>query len=94
VIADAIDTAITLGWAFLIWLVILAFFAGAALYTVVVAVGATARGVWRACAWLYSRLRPELPPGDSQPPTSPERRTAAHVPSWAHTAHYDDRSAA
>jgi hypothetical protein len=83
VIAEAIDTAFTLGWAFLIWLVVVAFFAGVALYAVVVTVAcacrAVRRGVAAALALVQRPSAPELLPEPHEPPH------AHTAPSWART---------
>jgi hypothetical protein len=55
VIAEALDTLITLGWAFLIWLAVFAAAVGLAVYAVAVAIIATARGLHRAARWTYRR---------------------------------------
>ncbi|MEU9640910.1 hypothetical protein [Streptomyces sp. NPDC048188] len=46
-IAEALDTLITLGWAFLAWLTIVAAVATLALWTLTLAVCLTARAAWR-----------------------------------------------
>lgn len=58
-IAEAIDTAITLGWAFLAWLTLVSFTVGLALYTVTVIVWWTLRALWRGLegpSWRRGRL--------------------------------------
>lgn len=45
-IAEAIDAAVTVGWALLAWIVLTAAFATAALYVVVAAVWAVVRFIW------------------------------------------------
>lgn len=54
-IADAIDTLITLGWAFLAWLVILAAACALVLTTIAAAIIATCRGLYRLVRWAYRR---------------------------------------
>ncbi|MEU0207387.1 hypothetical protein [Streptomyces canus] len=54
-IADAIDTLITLGWPFLIWLAAVAAALGAALYTIAITLIATCRGLHRLTRWTYHR---------------------------------------
>jgi len=86
VIAEAIDTAFTLGWAFLIWLVLVAFFAGAALYAAVVTAACACRAVWRGItAALAAVQRPDAPELPRTPPVTPQARTEPHGPSWART---------
>jgi hypothetical protein len=53
VIAEAIDTLITLGWAAIVWLVVLAAAAALVLTTIVAAILATARGLHRAARWAW-----------------------------------------
>jgi hypothetical protein len=58
-LADAIDTAITLGWAFLIWLALVSLTAGLALYAVTVIAWWTLRALWRGLegpSWRRGRL--------------------------------------
>lgn len=91
-LAEAVDTACALFRAAVAWWVLMSVAATLALYAVTVITWATARGVWRACAWLYRRLRGELPP--HAPTETPEPRSAPQarrrVPAWAHTDHHDD----
>lgn len=65
-IAEAIDTALTLGWALAAWIAVLS--AGVTLVMLGVA-GA----VWWACAWLYARLRAEVPAKAHRLPRTRER---------------------
>ncbi|MEU0199160.1 MULTISPECIES: hypothetical protein [unclassified Streptomyces] len=58
-IADAIDTVITLGWAFVGWLALISIAAALALHTVIAAVWWTARALWRGLggpSWGRSRI--------------------------------------
>ncbi|NUS22708.1 MAG: hypothetical protein HOV92_00570 [Streptomyces sp.] len=88
-IAEAVDVVLTLGWALLAWIVLMAVVAGVVLHAVVVTVAVVCRTAWRgvtaARRALYAPVSHELPPSDSRPATVPERPTAAHVPSWART---------
>ncbi|GAB2731588.1 hypothetical protein [Streptomyces bullii] len=62
-IAEAIDTAITLGWAFLVWLVLVSLAAALALHAVIVIVCWTVRALWRGLegpSWARNRLRARL----------------------------------
>lgn len=83
VIADAVDTVFTLGWALLAWIVLTAAAAVAAVYAVVVAVAAPvnaareALGGAVAASGALRALRP-LP----EPPGTPH---ALSRPSWART---------
>lgn len=70
-ITEAIDTVWTLGWALLVWIVLLATVAGLIVYAVIITVWATARGTVRACRLLRARPRAELPPAGSQSAVSP-----------------------
>lgn len=80
-IAEAVDAAVTLGWALLVWVLLLAFTATAALYTLVVTAAlawlAVTRGVAAGLAALQGSRAPESPPESHEPPR-------AHTdPSWA-----------
>ena len=92
-IAEAFDTAVTLGLALLAWIALTAATVTLALISLCVAVVWVCEGVWRGVAAasaamaprkpVTAPLAPELPPGGSQSVKTPERRTAAHVPTWA-----------
>jgi Na+/melibiose symporter-like transporter len=84
VIAEAIDTVWTLGWALLVWIVLTAAVVTLAGWTVVVAAVWACRALWRgvtgALALSQCPVVPELPrvaPGVS------DARTAASAPTWA-----------
>ena len=83
-IAEAVDAAVTLGWALLVWVLLLAFTATAALYAVVVAVAiacmAVRRGVAAGLAALQGSRAPELLPG---PQKAADGRVAHSRPAWA-----------
>jgi len=53
VIAEAIDTLITLGWAVIVWIVVLAAAAALVLTTIAAAILATARGLRRLTRWAW-----------------------------------------
>jgi hypothetical protein len=83
VIAEAIDTAIAIGWAIVAWIAV-----GAAVVTIVlfttILVGAWG---WKATRrGLRARVSAEQPAGDPSPPGTAERHTA---PRWARTDHHD-----
>jgi hypothetical protein len=84
VIAEAIDAAVSVGWALLVWVLLLAATATAALYALVVAAAiacmAVRRGVAAALAALQGSRAPELPPG---PQKAAEGRVAHSRPTWA-----------
>ena len=90
-IAEAIDAAVSVGWALLVWIVLCAVFATAALFAVVAAGWAVWRATVRAakavCAWLSWRLTAELPPQapseGASAPVAPQGRTGHPVPAWA-----------
>jgi hypothetical protein len=100
VIAEAIDTVITIGWALLAWIILTAVFATLALYTLVVTAWTVCRAVWRAgrAAWRAVRgrhapdSRPQPVPCGSRDANTPQRATQARsVPSWAREPHdYED----
>lgn len=85
-IADAIDTAITLGWALLAWIVLTAAVGVAAVYAVVVAVAApvnAAREALSGALAASAALRVHLERPD--PHNASQARTATRAPSWART---------
>ena len=86
VFVEAVDTIRALGWALVVWIVLLAVVAGVALYAVVVTVACACRAVWRGVAAALAAVQhpsaPELP---RIPPVTPQRRTEPHAPSWART---------
>ncbi|NEY33055.1 hypothetical protein GTU99_12780 [Streptomyces sp. PRKS01-65] len=65
-IAEAIDTAVTLGWAFLIWLTLVSLAAALALHTLLAIAWWTARTTWRAVrgagapGWARNRVQARL----------------------------------
>ncbi|MET7458495.1 hypothetical protein ABZT03_43145 [Streptomyces sp. NPDC005574] len=88
-ISDAIDTAITLGWALLAWIVLTSAVAVLALYAVAVVVGCVcvtvwrvARGVWR---WLRRARRGAGDSRDAGDPPGPSQAPSRPAPPWAHT---------
>lgn len=85
-IGDAVDTLITLGWAFAVWFLLCAMAATAALYTVAVTIAcacrALSRGVAAALAAVQRLKDPEPHPEPHKPP---QGRTARPAPHWAHT---------
>lgn len=79
-IAEAIDTIITLGWALLAWIVLCAMFATAALYTLTVTVWLACTAVWRGVAAAVAavqRSRAHIPAPAPQDPS--DARTAPPV---------------
>lgn len=85
-IAEAIDAAVTVGWALLAWIVAFAVAATVAGFTLVavpvVAWKAVTRGVAAGLAAVQRSRVPELGPGPKEPA---DARRAAHVPAWART---------
>lgn len=99
-IAEAIDTGLTLGWALAAWIVGLALAAALALHTVLAIVWwagrATVRAVKGARKALSAPLGDEQPASDSSPAIAAERRSEPRprpVPSWAHTDHHHEEAA-
>ena len=95
-IAEAVDAAVSVGWALLVWVVLMAVFATAALYAVVVTVWVVGRSVWRVLRGAWTAMRPrtdslaplaaEQPTEDPEPPRTAERISAPPLrpaPSWA-----------
>jgi hypothetical protein len=86
VIAEAIDTVWTLGWALLVWIVLTAVAATLAGWTVVVAVVWAGRALWRGVTGVRALVQhseaPELLPEPRKPA---DARTAASTPTWTRT---------
>jgi hypothetical protein len=84
VIAEAIDAAVSVGWALLVWVLLLAAAATAALYTLVVAAAiacmAVRRGVAACLAAVQRHEAPVPPPG---PQRAADARVAHSRPTWA-----------
>jgi hypothetical protein len=83
VIAEAIDAAVSVGWALLVWVVLTAVFATAALYAVVVAVVCAVLAVRRGVVAVLSLVQHSsggelvrIAPEAAQTPSRP-------APSWA-----------
>ena len=85
-IAEAIDAAVSVGWALLVWIVLAAVFATTALFAVVVtavcAVLAVRRGVRAALSLVQHSSVPELP---REAPEAVDARSEPHAPAWART---------
>lgn len=85
-IAEAVDTAVTLGLALAAWVLLLAATATAAVYalvvTAVLAWLAVTQGVAAGLAAVQRGGVPEPQPGAQEPA---DARTATHAPSWART---------
>lgn len=85
-IAEAVDAAVSVGWALLVWVVLLAVFATAALYAVAVAavcaVLAVRRGVRAVLSLVQHSSAPELLRDSPEPA---DARTEPQAPSWART---------
>jgi hypothetical protein len=83
VIAEAVDAAVTLGWALLVWVLLLAFTATAALYTavvtVVIACMAVTRGVAAALAALQGSRAPRVAPRGAEGRRRPRSPFTPHV---------------
>ena len=83
-IAEAVDTAVTLGWALAVWVLLLAAAATAALLVLLVMVTlacmAVSRGV-RASLALVQHLRADRAPRGA--PNASSARTALSRPAWA-----------
>ncbi|WP_406417984.1 hypothetical protein [Streptomyces sp. NBC_01614] len=87
-IAEAIDTALTLAWALAGWVIFLATVAA------ILALAATATGVWGVRAL---RRAVKAPLAAEHAPQAPESTRAAKrrpTPSWAHTQPLDYEEAA
>lgn len=88
-IAEAVDAAVSVGWALLVWVPLLAAFATAALYAVVVAVACAVLAVRRGVVAVLSLVQHssggevvrDAPGAADARPALPVRAT----PSWART---------
>ena len=77
-IAEAVDTVITLGWALVVWIVLTTAAVTAGLYAVVVAVAWPCRTAWEAVAGAVAASRAVYALG-----ARPERYRPPQTPSWA-----------
>lgn len=102
-IAEAVDTVFTLGWALLAWIALTALVVTLAGWTVAYAAWVAARTLWAACAAMGARnglsapLAAEQPSGGPEAVTAPERRSEPRsrpAPSWAHTDHHRNETTA
>lgn len=86
-IAEAIDTVITLGWALCVWIVLLALTVTVALYAVGVGVWCAGRTVWTLIGRAHSQAPAGAPRGascGSRDAGTPERAAQRRSrPSWA-----------
>ena len=85
-IAEAVDAAIAVGWALLVWVVLLAVAATCALYTLVVAVVCAVLAVRRGVVAVLSLVQHSS--GGELVRVAPEAadaRTARPAPAWART---------
>ena len=85
-IAEAIDAAVSVGWALLVWVLLLAAAATAALYALVVTAAlacmAVTRGIHACLAAIQQGGGTEVEAGTQD---AAEDRTDARGPSWART---------
>lgn len=85
-IAEAVDAAIAVGWALLVWVVLMAVAATCALYTLVVAVVCAVltvrRGVVAVLSLVQHSSGAELA---RDAPEAADARTARPAPAWART---------
>lgn len=85
-IAGAVDTAYSIGWAIVAWIALTAAAATLALYTAAVTVVFAVRAVWRGVAAVVSLVQHsgarELP---REAPEPAQGRTARPAPAWART---------
>lgn len=89
-IAEALGTLVTLGWALAAWIVLLALVAAVVLHAMVAVVWWLCRTVRRACrgAW-RGRVAPQGVPDGSRvaepAPVPPQSSTRPSAPTWART---------
>lgn len=85
-IAEAVDAAIAVGWALLVWVVLLAACAAAALYALVVAVACAVLAVRRGVVAVVSLVQHSSGPEVARDaPEAVDARAARPVPAWART---------
>ena len=84
-IAEAVDAAVSVGWALLVWVLLLAVFATAALYTLVVTVACAVLAAWRGVVAVLSLVQHssgvEVVREAHDVPETPSRP----APAWART---------
>jgi hypothetical protein len=99
VIGEAFDTAVTLGWALLVWVLLLGVFGSLAVYAAVVGVWCACRAVARGVAAVSAAMRArsalsaslaasspsEAPDLLPHPPDASQAHTGRRAPSWANT---------
>lgn len=84
-IADALDTLWTLGWAALAWLLVLSAACALVLTTITAALLTLGRAVKAAWVRLRGRDSAELPPNEAPQPQTPHTPAQRPTPAWAHT---------
>ena len=92
-IGEAIDTALTLGWALAVWIVLTSAAAALALYTVLVTAWCLVRVTVTAAMGARRLLRGRVSasqtlraiPEPRAPHAASDARTGPQAPSWAHT---------
>ncbi|NUS83698.1 MAG: hypothetical protein HOY75_13365 [Streptomyces sp.] len=85
-IAEAVDTAVTVAWALLAWITAMAVVATVVLYAVAVTIAVACRALRRGVkAALAASQRLKAPESHPEPQRPPEARTGPRVPSWADT---------
>lgn len=82
-IGEAVETVITLGWAFLVWIVLLAATATLALWTVIVTAAWACHAAWRGVTAVVALVQHSEAPASPPEPHKPSQPRPR--PSWAHT---------
>lgn len=94
-IAEAVDTVLTVAWALAGWVVFLATVAAILVAAAAVTGAWAVRGAWR---WLRGRLAassaPQAVPEGQTAQEPPQARTGRRTPAWAHTQPLDIEEAA
>jgi hypothetical protein len=85
VIAEVLDTLITLGWAFLIWLVVFAAACALTLTAITAAILTLSRALKAAYVRLRGRHSAEPTPEAPQEPPTAHTAPQRPAPAWAHT---------
>ena len=84
-IAAAIDAAVSVGWALLVWVVLMAVAATCALYTLVVAVACAVLAVRRGVVAVLSLVQHSSGPEAVRAAPEPADARTRPAPTWART---------
>jgi hypothetical protein len=85
VIAEAIDAAVSVGWALIVWVVLMAMAATCALYALVVAVACAVLAVRRGVVAVLSLVQHSSGPEVARDAPEAAEAPSRPAPSWART---------